>query len=207
VADGDKSGDQGNQDQGRTYDAAYVKRITDEAAGYRRELDELKGKVGDFETKEADRAREADEAKGNYETAKAGYVQTIGERDKAITDLKAAHTKELNALQRSRLIDRAEIVAARFGMHDPGDIAKYIDVKDLKLDDDASFLAGIEERVTALKESKQFLFKGEGGSSNGNGERAGASPGGGNGSRGGGGIDLSAYDPATRAKLEAVIAV
>jgi hypothetical protein len=139
IADTKVKGDDGQQDDGKTFSADYVKDLRKESANYRNQAKELQRKAEEAETK----ATELSDV----------LKVTKEEAQKALSE-----TKRLNSAFEQRVIN-AELKAAAMeaGLIDM-DAFKMADTSKVKITDSGDVI-GIKELIGDLKKEKAYLFK------------------------------------------------
>lgn len=164
---------------------SYEARLKNEAANYRTQLDAVTKERDELKKKADDTERAELEKKGEYEKAREKLEKREREIEREKAELKAANDKRY-------ILAEAKAAAVKLGILDAAlpDLAT-VDLSDLKIAEDGA-IAGLEDKIKAIKESKPHWFKAEGQGGEGGGGRAGASPGAGAGS--GGTKDLGVTD-------------
>ncbi len=152
----------------KTYDQAYVTRLTNEAAESRKQSEALAKERDELAAFKAQREKADLAAKGEYDKA----VAKIESEKKA---LEKKNADDIALRDRRFVLSEAKAAAIKAGIIDPNDVAT-IDIADLRIDENGS-VAGIDEKIVALKAAKPHWFKPDAPAPGQN--RAGASPGGG----------------------------
>lgn len=110
------------------------------------ERNELRKKIADTETKQAEAEKKALEEKGEYKVL----------AEKLKTEKEALEEK--NTLAYKRMAVLAKLSMPDIKAHDTEVIMKLIDFKILKVDEEGNVTEGLDEQIKKLKEGKSYLF-------------------------------------------------
>lgn len=129
--------------EAKTYPESYVKKIHTENAARRKEAEELRNKLKEYEDKEL--AQETDLKK---------KIEALEKRDK---QREAEYGEKLTASERRYVRAEVRASAIREGIIDPDDV-NSMDLSDLRVDDEGN-VSGVAELIAASKERKPHWFK------------------------------------------------
>ena len=159
-----------------------IKRANDDAAVSRIEANNAKKKIEEYEAKETERQRKADEESGNWkkiaEDAQRDMAKATAklENDISVRDQRIIAT-ELNAKAKAAgVLDTAL-----------AQLSKFIDPSKFGVEPLSGTVTGIDDQLTALKTEMPFLFGTPAAPPTGDGRPGGAAPAAGGGTGGGGG--------------------
>lgn len=159
-----------------------IKKANDDAASSRIEATNAKKKVEEYEAKESERQRKADEESGNWkkiaEDAQRDTAKAMAklENDIGIRDQRIIST-ELNAKAKAAGVLDTAI----------GQLSKFIDPSKFGVEPLSGTVTGIDDQLAALKIEMPFLFGVAPAAPTGDGRPGGAAPAAGGGTGGGGG--------------------
>jgi Fe-S-cluster formation regulator IscX/YfhJ len=146
VADDDKA--QAALEERNKVLEAELKRARDEAAERRVKLNEYE----EADKKRTDAERAADEERAK----KAGDYEKVIAEHKAENEALKRSNSQKEAAARKRVV--AEALRARLADAVDPDVVKLVDIKDVKVDPETFEVTGLDEIVSAFRESKPHFF-------------------------------------------------
>ncbi|PHA22056.1 scaffolding protein [Bacillus wiedmannii] len=160
-SDGGGSGDDPDKKPGDTDDPSktFTQEELDEIVKKRLERERSKSaeKYGDYDNVKAKLAEyeKAEEERKKQEMTEIERLQA----EKEEADKKALEASEAAQKANARILNtEIKSIARTLDANDPGDVLALLDKSTIQLDENGNY-QGVEEAVTALKESKPWMFK------------------------------------------------